>query len=491
MDSFDQPRCFECGYPLIDFRCLRCTCARCGFYCNDGFCSICNSFAYDSNPNSFNDPQNFSDHPPQNSVIHQLPRRSNKEMLLEMAKLIKVNRTILNSNILPHEEMSMGVLLAKERNLKIIQIWDEKQIDPWNLPELLRQLSNNSQIIAEILKQREEKRIEEAKRIEEEQVAKIIAQRKLPVYYDNDDDGYMFYCSPAIASQPVLQTVEPENSLSMGDEHLSTIPITESSSVKNLVPIPSEFEDISNDGCDLSHCDNSSPNKVLEVSDSIPPGNKNDHFNAEFDLINSLLSRDSSYTSPKFNFLPKEFVGELTLLDPILPEVDEADVDEEGEIDIDIFQIKDEALREKLLKVNLLIAKIESLNDKTQSTDFESSSSFLAPEDSIPPGVENDLDSEGDIIFLDDLLNDDPIPLPEFESFTFDIEPNAAVINDFDELTENKCFDPGRGEIVEDDDYPFTFIIRNFLPFLTYPEASPLLLSTGSEDTIFDPGIST
>ncbi|GJU71326.1 hypothetical protein Tco_1262731 [Tanacetum coccineum] len=270
--------------------------------------------------------------------------------------------------------------------------------------------------IYKILKQREEKRIEEAKRIEEEQVAKIIAQRKLPVYYDNDDDDYMFYCSPAIASQPVLQTMELENSLSMGDEHLSTIPITESSSVKNLVPIPSELEDISNDGCDLSHCDHSSPNKVLEVN--------------------------SSYTSPKFNFLLEEFAGELILLDPIPPEVDEAD----------------------------------------------SPSSFLAPEDSIPPGVENDLDSEGDIIFLDDLLNNDPIPLPEFESFTFDIEPNAAVINDFDELTENKCFDPGRGEIVEDDDYPFTFIIRNFLPFLTYPEASPLLLSTwGSDDTILDP----
>ncbi|GJR93700.1 hypothetical protein Tco_0265874, partial [Tanacetum coccineum] len=40
---------------------------------------------------------------------------------------------------------------------------------------------------------------------------------------------------------------------------------------------------------------------------------------------------------------------------------------------------------------------------------------------------------------------------------------------------------------VEDDD-SFTFVIRTFLPFLTYPADSSLLLSTGSEDTIFDPG---
>ncbi|GJX29779.1 hypothetical protein Tco_0237858 [Tanacetum coccineum] len=37
----------------------------------------------------------------------------------------------------------------------------------------------------------------------------------------------------------------------------------------------------------------------------------------------------------------------------------------------------------------------------------------------------------------------------------------------------------------------FTFVIRTFLPFLIYPEVSPLSCSTRSEDTIFDPGIFT
>ncbi|GKE57016.1 hypothetical protein Tco_1496201 [Tanacetum coccineum] len=81
------------------------------------------------------------------------------------------------------------------------------------------------------------------------------------------------------------------------------------------------------------------------------------------------------------------------------------------------------------------------------------------------------------------------------ERFTFDIEPDAPMINNFDELNEDECFDLGGGEIdvsqnIEDDN-SFKFVIRTFLPYLTYPVDSPLLLYTGSEDTIFDPGIST
>ncbi|GJZ62586.1 reverse transcriptase domain-containing protein [Tanacetum coccineum] len=65
--------------------------------------------------------------------------------------------------------------------------------------------------------------------------------------------------------------------------------------------------------------------------------------------------------------------------------------------------------------------------------------------DSIPPSIKSDLDSEEDIVFLDNLLNEDPIP--EYERFTFNIEPDAPVINNFDELNEDECFDPGGGEI--------------------------------------------
>ncbi|GJS26195.1 hypothetical protein Tco_0486815 [Tanacetum coccineum] len=279
------------------------------------------------------------------------------------------------------------------------------------------------------------------------------------------------------------------------DDHLNTIPETEKSSVENLVPIPSEFKGISEDICDVPSCD---------------------YFDSECGIINSSLSRDISIISPKIEFLPEEFAGELDLIDPILPGIDEDDCDEnnfdeeEGEIDDDILQIEDEILREKLLNVNLLIDKIKALN-LTPSIPFvlecpssspipvvdsdfliEEVDTFLVSEDSIPPGIESDLGSEEDIIFLNNLLNDDLIP--EYERFTFDIEPDAPVINNFDKLNEDECFDPGGGEIdvsqnIKDDD-SFAFIIRTFLPYRTYPMDSPLLLSTRSEDTIFDPGIS-
>ncbi|GKC12615.1 hypothetical protein Tco_1009397, partial [Tanacetum coccineum] len=263
---------------------------------------------------------------------------------------------------------------------------------------------------------------------------------------------------------PDLPIEEPDNSLNIGDEHFDTISETKKSSVENLVPIPSEFKGISEDICDVPSCDN-------------------DHFDVEFGLINSLLSRDISTTSPKIDFLPEEFVGELDFIDPILPGIDEDNFDEddfieeEGENDNDILQIEDEILREKLLNVNLLIDKIEALkltpsipfvleNPSSSpipvvDSDFlvEEVDTFHVSEDSIPPSIESDLDSEGDI------------------------------------LNEDECFDPGGGEIVVsqniEDDNSFTFVIRTFLPYRTYPVDSPLLLSTGSKDTIFDPGIST
>ncbi|GJX55542.1 hypothetical protein Tco_0285439 [Tanacetum coccineum] len=98
-----------------------------------------------------------------------------------------------------------------------------------------------------------------------------------------------------------------------------------------------------------------------------------------------------------------------------------------------------------------------------------------------------------------DNSNDPLLELPEFESFHFDPslprpppEPPDVCL---DMLYNDESFEPGEGENivvsnVEEDD-SFTFTIRTFLPFLTYPEVSPLSCSTGSEDLIFDPGIIT
>ncbi|GJY86864.1 hypothetical protein Tco_0500890 [Tanacetum coccineum] len=82
----------------------------------------------------------------------------------------------------------------------------------------------------------------------------------------------------------------------MGDEHLNTIPETESdkvtkSSVEDLVPIPSESEGISNDTCDVPFCDNTPPLDVL-----------NDHFEIFSDFNNDCTSSDDD----SFEALPPD-----------------------------------------------------------------------------------------------------------------------------------------------------------------------------------------
>ncbi|GJY23151.1 hypothetical protein Tco_0396809 [Tanacetum coccineum] len=114
-------------------------------------------------------------------------------------------------------------------------------------------------------------------------------------------------------------------------------------------------------------------------------------------------------------------------------------------------------------------------------------------------------------VVISDNSNDPLLELPEFESFHFDLDPSfprpppeppdveinliietdAPEINNFDELNEDECFDPGGDEINVEVDNSFTFVTWTFLPFLTYPEVSPLLSSTKNEDTIYDPDIST
>ncbi|GKB07424.1 hypothetical protein Tco_0835708 [Tanacetum coccineum] len=384
---------------------------------------------------------------------------------------------------IPFGEIPKVLLIVWERFSEIKHAFTDKQYQQEDIEELMSKL------------------LKDVRNINEE-LSEFINSTSWnrPTFY-NDDDEYTIIHRKHKEITPDLPIEESDNSLSMGDEHLNTFLETEKSSVENVVPIPREFKGISEDICDVPSYD---------------------YFDAECGLINSFLSRDISITSPKIDFLPEEFAGELDFIDPILPGIDENNFDEdnfdeddfdeeEGENDNDIFQIEDEILHEKLVNINLLIDKIEALK-LTPSIPFmldypsfspipvvdsdflvEEVDTFLVPEDSIPPGIESDLDSEGDIVFLDNLLNDDPIP--EYKRFTFDIEPDAHVINNFDELNEDECFDPGGGEIdvsqnVEDDD-SLAFFIQTFLPYRTYPMDSLLLLSTGSEDTIFDPDIST
>ncbi|GJW45793.1 hypothetical protein Tco_0077439 [Tanacetum coccineum] len=336
----------------------------------------------------------------------------------------------------------------------------------------------------------------------------------------DDEDDYI----PLVIT-PDLPIEEPDNSLNMGDEHLDTIPATESdevikSSVENLVPIPSEFEGIFDDSCDVLNCDN---NRV----------------NIESDFVEYLVNRDTSIdNSSKIDPIFEEIAGELAHIAPIPPRIVEADFDsnddtssddddfedieyvsleevnDEKEFDLeDIFQIQDVILREKLLNVHRLISNIESLKDNPiPIMDSDSSITSLSFSDNSLPEFESFSDhteetrsgsttthanyslSEYESFHFDDPSFPRPPPKPPDVEICSNFESDSTVINNLDVLNNDEPFDQGGGENVvflnDEEDDSFTFTIRTFLPFVTYPEVTLLSCSTGSEDTIFDPGIS-
>nr|GEW66696.1 hypothetical protein [Tanacetum cinerariifolium] len=210
-------------------------------------------------------------------------------------------------------------------------------------------------------------------------------------YDDDDDEDY------TIAVTPSLSIEEPNNSLSMGDEHLDTIPVTESdevikSSVENLIPIPSESEGIPDHICDVPFNDNSLPldvsqNQFEDFSES------NDEFSSPDDDSFSTNNIDYVEASPLDSELVSSEVMEI-----VISKVGGSDDD-------NILTIKDDILCEKPLNVNLLIAKIEALNaNPTPSSDCKTKSTSTS---------------------LNSLLEETNTfdnSLPEFETFCFDVE---------------------------------------------------------------------
>ncbi|GKE84599.1 hypothetical protein Tco_1558341, partial [Tanacetum coccineum] len=290
-----------------------------------------------------------------------------------------------------------------------------------------------------------------------------------------------------ISGLPPCVAITPDspktNSLIMEDEHLDTISETKSdelikSSVENLVQIPSESEDSFEGECDLPPYDDSSKNhdltfsnplfdidedftssdesfseedvpnenfkifsnplfdldeeiastkvdrindEVLEGIHSIPPGI--DSFDAESDLVESVLNRDISIdSSPKIDSLSNEFAGELILPKSIPPEIEEVEFDPEGDILFlesllydnssprppEALQANSNAI-ESLPPSHIPVADNDSLMEEIDL--------FLADDGSIPPGIESD-----DVDSVDD---DTSISLPEFESFYVDY-PNSG-----------------------------------------------------------------
>nr|GEV66427.1 hypothetical protein [Tanacetum cinerariifolium] len=155
------------------------------------------------------------------------------------------------------------------------------------------------------------------------------------------------------------------------------------------------------------------------------------HFNAESDLIESLLNRDNSIisSSSKIDSLFDEFSGELALFKSIPPRIDETDCDLEEETHFikRLLYYNSSPRPSKEFVFENSNAAIESFSpspipvEESDSLMEEIDLSFTLDYPMPSDIKEDDYDSERDILILEELLSNNSLSLPENESFHFDI----------------------------------------------------------------------
>nr|GFB10738.1 hypothetical protein [Tanacetum cinerariifolium] len=128
-----------------------------------------------------------------------------------------------------------------------------------------------------------------------------------------------------------------------------------------------------------------------------------------------------------FDYLLEEFSSELGYIDLIPLRIEEADFDLEEEIRL-VENLYDNSSPQPPKELNAEIGNtiLESISPfpipvEDSDSHIEEIDLFLAMDDLMPPGIENDdYNSERDIHFLEEFLSDDPFLLPENESSNFD-----------------------------------------------------------------------
>nr|GEV24185.1 hypothetical protein [Tanacetum cinerariifolium] len=276
LEKVVTPLIEPCGNILIDETCSK---------CNSG---AGNSFVYDLTPKSFNEVQIIFNPPPQphyNIYLCQICE-SNSHYGYECLQQVPIvyepepcyNQSF-GDNAYPHDSPGIDSLLDEFVGELILlksippRIY-EADCDPEEEIHLIEKLLNDNSSPRppeEFISKNSDAAIESfspspilnldstLQNIEDDV---LLYYGGIPACCDDDDD----YNSTIT---PVLFTEEPVDSLSMGDEHLDTIPATKSdevikSSVEDLVPILSESEGILETMCDVHLVNNPTP---LEAKD--------------------------------------------------------------------------------------------------------------------------------------------------------------------------------------------------------------------------------
>ncbi|GJZ32402.1 reverse transcriptase domain-containing protein [Tanacetum coccineum] len=289
--SFQQQYiyCTRCGGMHETFQCQQVIfyepcCENCGDPHETFQCQPMNQNFDNSNSSGFDQFQ-----PLQYLVIHHPLQETSMEMLQARENLIESIQTFLKKfNRISFRETPKVLLLDWEKFFEIKHACKEKQHQPEDIQELLRKLLNDVQIISE-------------------ELADFINTpnwNRPAFYHDDDEDDDKEY---TIAITPVLPTVEPDNSLSIGDDNLSTNPEKEESSVSTL----SRSQE--------------SPRILLDSNDDYSSSDDDSLYTEDIDYVEA--------SPPDSELVSLEVVKDF---DP-----------EDGVIDIDILlKIKDDILRE-------------------------------------------------------------------------------------------------------------------------------------------------
>nr|GEW83003.1 hypothetical protein [Tanacetum cinerariifolium] len=271
-----------------------------------------------------------------------------------------------------------------------------------------------------------QKKLEE-KQLEEERAPKA-KYWKFPVCYDDDDDkersnsldDYIISRLPSFSAitpdEPVLSTEEPDNSLSIGDEHLDTIPATKSdefikSSVEDLIPIPSESEGIPEHMFDVPSHENSPP---LDVSkDQFEDfSESNEEFSSTDDDSFSFDKIDYVEASPPDSELVSSEVMEIVILEV-------GGIEASNDNPIPFYD-------------PIISGTPLNLTPSGESDFFLEVDAFLNVEDEPTSSLfpKSYLDPEGDVLLLEAFLNVD-------HSFDFKTKSSSTSLNSLLEETNN------------------------------------------------------
>ncbi|GKB60815.1 hypothetical protein Tco_0917001, partial [Tanacetum coccineum] len=269
-------------------------------------------------PNSSYDSSGFDQpQPPQDSVDHQGILQVLNKMEEKLEEIIRDRRKKI-------EDMSIEEMMHEQQlvDREIKEIINDLGYKRFRGEEIDEEYERDCEIRIRKLKQDFNEwgsKVRKKEQAYEEEKYSAACRYMLSVTCDDEDDyiplgDIIARNSTSKAITPDLSIEEPNNSLNMGDEHLDTIPATESdevikSSVENLVPIPSEFEGMSDDTSDVPTCDNNC-------------------VNVESDFVESLINRDTLIVhSSKINPILEEFAGEFAHIALIPPGIVAADFD--------------------------------------------------------------------------------------------------------------------------------------------------------------------